>query len=70
MAIPDNAVLRHAKNVNVGDTICHAYSPYDYVVERIEARSFPFPQVRFYHGNDTAVSTYAPNERLYVLRHK
>jgi len=65
MAIPDNAVLRKAKNIKVGDRVCFNWEENNYVVESIETDSLG--QVRHRFNDDTGSSSYHPGTFLYVV---
>lgn len=68
MAMLDKAVLRAAKNVNVGDTLCFSFEAYNFVVADIDIKGGLFVRVIFKNADDTMSHTYALDDRVYVLQ--
>jgi hypothetical protein len=66
MSIPDNAVLRKAKNVPVGALVCFTLPSANYRIECIRDGRID-NTVTHVHGNYLQSNTYGNDERLYVV---
>ena len=66
MSIPDHAVLRKAKNVPVGATVCFTMPSANYVLEWTRDSKIPDSIVHV-HGGGFQSNTYRNDERLYVV---
>jgi hypothetical protein len=56
--------LVKAQDVRVGDRVVFLTARYDYTVERVETTKIGM--IRHHHSNETASSSYWPDELLYV----